>query len=160
MSGSRWVIKPLWLSGSWRSFFYSSSVYSCHLFLISSAPVRSFISVLYWAHLWMKYSLRISSFREEISSLSLSIVFLYFFALITEEGFLNLSLLFFGTLHSISFSSLHITRQKESTCLGCWTQPYICLSMANSLEQNMYGCCLGFQSLWVRILQGTKKKDT
>ena len=41
MSGSRWVITPLWLSGSWRSFLYSSSVYSCHLFLISSASVRS-----------------------------------------------------------------------------------------------------------------------
>ena len=34
MSGSRWVITPLWLSGSWRSFLYNSSVYSCHLFLI------------------------------------------------------------------------------------------------------------------------------
>ena len=34
MSGSRWVITPLWLSGSWRSFLYSSSVSSCHLFLI------------------------------------------------------------------------------------------------------------------------------
>ena len=41
MSGSRWVITPLWLSGSWRSFLYSFSVYSCHLFLISSASVRS-----------------------------------------------------------------------------------------------------------------------
>ena len=41
MSGSRWVwvITPSWLSGSWRSFLYSSSVYSCHLFLISSASV-------------------------------------------------------------------------------------------------------------------------
>ena len=28
-----------WLSGSWRSFLYTS-VYSCHLFLISSASVR------------------------------------------------------------------------------------------------------------------------
>ena len=37
MSGSKWVITPSWLSGSWRSFLYSSSVYSCHLFLISSA---------------------------------------------------------------------------------------------------------------------------
>jgi len=27
--------------GSWRSFLYSSSEYSCHLFLISSASVRS-----------------------------------------------------------------------------------------------------------------------
>ena len=41
MSGSRWVITPLWLSGSWRSFLYSSYVYFCHLFLISSASVRS-----------------------------------------------------------------------------------------------------------------------
>ena len=41
MSGSRWVIIPLWLSGLWRSFLYSSSVYSYHLFLISSASVRS-----------------------------------------------------------------------------------------------------------------------
>ena len=32
MTGSRWVITPSWLSGSWRSFLYSSSVYSCHLF--------------------------------------------------------------------------------------------------------------------------------
>ena len=31
MSGSRWVITPSWLSGSWRSFLYSSSAYSCHL---------------------------------------------------------------------------------------------------------------------------------
>jgi len=41
MSGSRSVITPSWLSGSWRSFLYSSSVYSYHLFLISSASVRS-----------------------------------------------------------------------------------------------------------------------
>ena len=40
MSGSRWVITPLWLYGSWRSFSYSS-VYSWHLRLISSASVRS-----------------------------------------------------------------------------------------------------------------------
>ena len=31
MSGSRWVITSLWLSGSWRSFLYGSSEYSCHL---------------------------------------------------------------------------------------------------------------------------------
>ena len=40
MSGSRSVITPLWLSGSWRSFLYSS-VYSCHLLLISSASVAA-----------------------------------------------------------------------------------------------------------------------
>src|SRR5574341_103481 len=46
------------------------------------------IFVLYQAHLCMKCSLGISNLLEEISSLSHSIVFLYFFALIPEEGFL------------------------------------------------------------------------
>ena len=36
----------------------------------------------------MKYFLGISDFLEELSSLSQSVVFLYFPALITEEGFL------------------------------------------------------------------------
>ena len=40
MSGSRWVILPSWLSGSWRSFL-NSCLYSCHIFLISSASFRS-----------------------------------------------------------------------------------------------------------------------
>ena len=42
MPGSRWMITPSWLPESWRSFLYSSSVYSCHLFLISSASVSSY----------------------------------------------------------------------------------------------------------------------
>ena len=53
MSGSRWVITPSWLSGSWRSL-YSSSVYSCHLFSISSASVRSipFLSFIEPIFVW------------------------------------------------------------------------------------------------------------
>ena len=63
-------------------------MYSCYL-LIPSASVRSIpISVLYRAHLCMKCSFDISNFLEEISSLSHSIIFLYFFMLISEEGFL------------------------------------------------------------------------
>ena len=50
----------------------------------------------------MKCSFDDSDFLEEISSLSHSIVFLYFFALIDEEDFF-LSLLFFGTLHSDAY---------------------------------------------------------
>ena len=71
MSGSRWVITPSWLSGLWSSFLSSSSVYSCHLFLISSGFVRSipFLCV----HLCMKISLGISNFLEESSSLSHSL---------------------------------------------------------------------------------------
>ena len=41
MSGSRWVITPLWLSESWRSFLNGSSEHCCYLFLISSVSVRS-----------------------------------------------------------------------------------------------------------------------
>ena len=118
MSGSRWVITPSWLSGLW-SFLYSPSVYSCHLFLISSAFVRflPFLSSLLW-HLCMKCSLGISNFLEEISSLSHSIVFLCFFAVITEEGFLispcyspelciqkGISFFFFFAFHFSSFHS-------------------------------------------------------
>ena len=72
MSGSRWVIKASQLSGSWRSFLYTSSVYSCQLFLISSAS----FSALYWVHLCMKCSLGTSNFLEEFFHLSHSIVFL------------------------------------------------------------------------------------
>ena len=43
MPGSRWVTTPSWLSGSLRPFLYSSSVYSCCCFLISSASVRSLL---------------------------------------------------------------------------------------------------------------------
>ena len=55
MSGSRWVITPSWLSGSWRSFLYSYSGYSCrYLFLISSASVKSipFLSFIVPVFAW------------------------------------------------------------------------------------------------------------
>ena len=54
MSGSRLVITPLWLSGSRRAFLCSSSVYSCHLFLISSAAFRSipFLSFIVPIFVW------------------------------------------------------------------------------------------------------------
>ena len=48
MSGSRWVIILSWLSGSLRPFLYSD-VYSCHLFLNSSASLMFFIMpILAW----------------------------------------------------------------------------------------------------------------
>ena len=87
MPGSRWVITPSWLSASWSSFLYSS-VYSCHLFLISSASVRSipFLSFIEPIFAWNVPL--VSLIFLEISSLSHSVVFLYFFALIAEKGFL------------------------------------------------------------------------
>ena len=88
VSGCRLVITPLRLSGSWRSFSYSSSVYSCHLLLISSASVRYIPFLSFICPSLHEIFLGISNFLEEISSVSHSIVFLYFFALITEQGFL------------------------------------------------------------------------
>ena len=68
--------------------FLCSSVYTGHLFLISSASVRSIAFLFYCTHLCMRCSLGTSNYLEEISDLSHSIIFLCFFALITEEGFL------------------------------------------------------------------------
>ena len=86
MSGSRWVITPSWLSRSWISFLYSS-VYSCHLFLISSAYVRSlpFLSFIVPIFTWNSPLVSLIFFK---TSLVFPIVSLYFFALIAEEGLL------------------------------------------------------------------------
>ena len=85
MSGPRWMTIPSWLSGSWRSFCI---VLVSPLLNIFCFCLVHTISFLYRAHLCMKCSLGISNFLEAISSVSRSVVFLYFFALITEEGFL------------------------------------------------------------------------
>ena len=81
----------------------------------------------------MKSSLGISNFLEEISCLSHSVVFLYFFALITEEGFLispcyslelciqmGISFLFslafcFSSFHSYLWGLL-----RQPLCLFAW----------------------------------------
>ena len=106
--GSRWVITPSWLSGSWWSFLYSSSVYSFHLLTISSSNVPIFAwKVPFVSLIFLKRSL-----------VSHSVVFLSFFALITEEGFLispcyslelciemDISFLFAFVFHFSSFLS-------------------------------------------------------
>ena len=43
MSSSRWVTTPSWLCGSLRTFLCRSSVYCCHLLLLSSVSVRSLL---------------------------------------------------------------------------------------------------------------------
>ena len=106
MFGSRWVIKPSWLSGPWRSFLYSSSVYSCHLFLASSASVRfipflSFIVPIFaWnvplvSLIFLKKSLFFSillfsaislcwSLRKDFLSPLAILFFLYFFLFVVN----------------------------------------------------------------------------
>ena len=100
MSGSRWVwvITPLWLSGSWRSFY--SSVYSCHLFLIPSSSVRS-ISFLSFIEPIFAWNIPLVSLIFLKRSLVFPILFFTLFLYTDHWGRLSyLSLLFFGTLHS------------------------------------------------------------
>ena len=99
MSGSRSMITPLWLSGSWRSFLCSSSVYSCHLFLIYSASIRS-IPFLFFIEPIFAWNVPLIS----LIFLKRSLVFPFCcfpqFLCIDCWGRLSyLFLLFFGTLH-------------------------------------------------------------
>ena len=66
-------------------------MYCCHCFLISSASVRSipFLSFIVPIFAW-NGPLAISNLLEEISSLSHSVVFLYFFAWLLRKAFLSL----------------------------------------------------------------------
>ena len=104
MSGSRWVwvITPLWLSGSWRSFLYGSSVYSCHLFLISSSvrflPFLSFIEPIF------AWNVPLVSVIFLKRSLLFPILLFPLFLCIDNWGRLSyLSLLYFETLQLGSY---------------------------------------------------------
>jgi len=115
MSGSSCVITPSWLSGSWRSFLYSSSVYSCHLFLISSASVRSiwFLSFIEPIFAWNVPVVSLIFFKRSLvfpillfSSISLhqslKEAFLSFLALLWNSAF---RWVYFSPLPSASFFS-------------------------------------------------------
>ena len=100
MSGSRWVITPFWLSGSWRSFLYSSSVFCCYLFLISSASLRSipFLSFIESIFAWNVPLVSLIFLKRSLvfPTLLFSSISLHWSL---RKAFLS-SLLFFGTLHS------------------------------------------------------------
>ena len=70
-------------------FLHSSSRYSCHLFLISSASVRSipFLSFIVPIFTWSSFG--ISNFLEEMSSLSQSIIFSISFHWSLRKAFLS-----------------------------------------------------------------------
>ena len=119
MSGSRGVITPLWLSGSLRSFLYGS-VYSCHLFLISSSSVRSipflsFILIFAWnvslvSLIFLKRSLvvfPILLFSSISLQCSLRKAFLSLLAILWNSAFRGVYLFFFFSFafHFSSFLS-------------------------------------------------------
>ena len=131
MSGSRWVITPLCLSGSWRSFLYSSSVYSCYLFLISSAYVRSipFLSFIEPIFAWnvplislifLKRSLvfPILLFSSVSLHRSLRKAFLSLLAIIGNSAFKWEYLFFFSfAFHFPSFHSCLEGLLRQPSCL-------------------------------------------
>ena len=90
MSGSRWVITSSWLSKSWRSFLYSSSVYCYHLFLISSASVRSipFLSFIEPIFAWNVLLVSLIFLKRSLVVPILLFSSIFFSSLIIEEGFL------------------------------------------------------------------------
>ena len=118
MSGSRWVITPSWLSGSWRSFLYSYSVYSCHLFLIYSASVRS---------------LPFLSFIEPIFAWNIPLV---------SQIFLKISLVFPILLFSFISCIDHLGRLLISPCYSL----ELCIQMGISFPFSFVFCFSSFLS--------------
>ena len=90
-----------------KSFLYSSSMYSYHFFLISSASVISlpFLSFIY-AHSHMTFSLDIFNFLEEISSLSDFIVSSISLHCSLKRAFLSLLAILWNFAFSWAYLSL------------------------------------------------------
>ena len=134
MSGSRWVITPLWLSGSQRYFLYSSSVYYCHLFLISSASVRSipFLSFIKPIFAWNIPLVSLTFLRRSIVFLiiflssislhwSLRKAFLSLLAILWNSAFkwVYLSFPFLHCLLLLLFSQLFVSPPQTAILLFC-----------------------------------------
>ena len=117
MFGSRWVITPSWLSGLWRSFLYSSSVYSYDLFLLFSASLKSILFLFFiepifaWnvplvSLIFLKRSLvlPVLLFSSVSSHWSLRKAFLSLLAILWNSvfkcGYIFLFLLHFSSFHS------------------------------------------------------------
>ena len=100
MSGSRWVIIPLGLSGLW-SFLYSS-VYSCHL-LISSFYVRSIAFLSFIEPIFARNVPLVSLIFLKRSLVFPILMFSSIFCIDYWGRLSYLFLLFFGTLHSDAY---------------------------------------------------------
>ena len=98
----------------------------------------------------MKYSFGISDFLEEIPSLSYSVVFLYFFALIAEEGFLICSCyslelciqMFVSFLFSFAFTLLFFSEMARVNVdiLGISELKWTGMGQFNSDDHYIYYC--------------------
>ena len=107
-SHSRWLALGEWTQhrdylGHEDFFLYSSSVYSCHLFLISSASIRSlpFLSFIEPIFAWNIPLVCLFSWRDLYSFPFCC--FPLFLCIDRWRRLSYLSLLFFGTLHSDAY---------------------------------------------------------
>ena len=107
MSGSRWVITPSLLSGLCGSFLYSS-VYFYHLFLISSASVRTISFLSFTMPIFAWYVPLISLIFLKRSLVFPVLLFPWLLCIDHWRRRSYLSLLFFGTRHSNGYSFLFL----------------------------------------------------
>ena len=146
-------------------------MYSCHLFLTSSASVRSLPFLSFIEPIFAcKCSFGISNFLEEISSLSYSIVFLYFFTLITEEGFyisscyslklciqMDISFLFSFAFHFSFFSQLFVRPPQTTILPFCisfplgWSWPLPPVQCHEPLSIVLQALCLSDLIPWIYL---------
>ena len=132
MSGSWWVTTPPWWSGSLRAFLYSSSVYSYHLFLISSAsvsylPFFSFIvplsawNVRLVSPVFLKRSLvfLIGLFSSISLRCSLKKAFWSLLAILWNSAFIGNIFPFLLCLSLLFFSQLFVRPAQTTTLPSC-----------------------------------------
>ena len=129
---------PSWLSGSIKSFLYSSSLYSCHLFWISSGFVRSIPFLLFIVPIFAWNGPLVSLiFLKRFLVFPIQF-FSCFFALITEEGFL-ISLC----------SSLELCNQMDTYFLS--PLPFTSLlfsAMCKASSDSHFAFCISFSWGW------------
>ena len=163
MFGYRWVMTHSWLPGSCRSFLYISSVYFCHLFLISSVGFIPFLSFIVLIFAWKMVSL---IFLKR--SLVFPILLVSLFLCSDHSGSLSYrSLRFFGTLHSngnifpfllclslLFFSQLFVRPPQTTICLfaflfvGDGLAPCLLYNVTN-LHPSSSGLCLSDLIPWI-----------
>ena len=138
MSGSRWLITPLWLSESLRPFLYSSSVYSCHLFLISSDSVRSvqFLSYIVPLFAWNAPLVSLILFKR---SLALPILL---FSSISVWCLLKAFLPLLAFLWNSAFSWVYF-----AFCFFALL-PFASLLFSAICKTIILPCCISFSSAW------------
>ena len=122
--GPTWSCTPGCLApGEWshhrgylchKDFWYSSSILSCHLFLIYSASVRFILFMSFIVPIFAWNIPLVSNFLEEISSLSHSVVFLSFLCINHWERLSYLSLLFFEISPPTASSRSSVLRSRLS----------------------------------------------